>query len=351
MAFVVYAFAFAKTDVSLEEIQSETRQEQLFRILRALARPDLVTYDKDDLVVTADVYVPCNGSEPAPATPAANGATITVTPTCAEPGDLFTVDGSGYEPGARVTVNFVPISEYAIVLPQGRAHGGGRRHVLTLVRSPRSDERRSPAGRGDNTDQRRRLAESSHASGPTRTRTASRTPRTCPRPTTRSRSTTSLLPEFDIRDPGGVSLVDDNNNVIDFISWGGSFEASTGSGTGLVSRDIDFDPFDVGPDDSIQLTGVGTAADDFEWIGTGGRSFDAIKRRSDRGQRGLTAGTLLQRESLSTKNDVSKSLGVTGSERGRCLDDLLRRNGRHAIQDRPRRRTRPTYPRGSRTTP
>ena len=33
----------------------------------------------------------------------------------------------------------------------------------------------------------------------------------------------SLLPEFDIRSPGGVSLVDDNNNVIDFISWGGSF--------------------------------------------------------------------------------------------------------------------------------
>jgi phosphonate ABC transporter permease subunit PhnE len=84
------------------------------------------------------------------------------------------------------------------------------------------------------------------------------------------------LPDFEIRSPGGVTLVDDNNNVIDFISWGGSFEASTGSGTGLVSRDIGFDPFAVGPDDSVQLTGNGTLAEDFAWTGVAASSFGAV---------------------------------------------------------------------------
>lgn len=275
VAFVVYAFAFAKTDVSLEEIQSETRQEQLFRILRALARPDLVTYDKEDLVVTADVYVPCSGAEPAPATPAETGATISVTPTCAESGDLLTVDGSGYEPGARVTVNFVPVSDYAIVLPQGRADvADDGTFSLSFA---------APDRKTDEPQQVEAITQTNVGGWRNRVRVWTDTNKNGVQDAESLPSTDdpiavyeSLLPEFDIRSPGGVSLVDDNNNVIDFISWGGSFEASTGSGTGLVSRDIGFDPFDVGPDDSIQLAGAGNVADDFSWTGPAPRSFGAI---------------------------------------------------------------------------
>ena len=275
VAFVVYAFAFAKTDVSLEEIQSETRQEQLFRILRALARPDLVTYDKEDLVVTADVYVPCNGSEPAPATPAPNGAAISVTPACAEPGDLFTVDGSGYEPGARVTVNFVPISEFAIVLPQGRATVAEDGTFALSFEAP---------GRKNEEAQQVEAITQTNVGGwrnrvtvwTDTNKNGIQDPEELPATADPIAFNTLLLPEFDIREPGGVTLVDDNNNVIDFISWGGSFEASTGSGTGLVSRDIGTDPFSVGPGDSVQLTGNGTAAEDFEWSGPTSGSFDAI---------------------------------------------------------------------------
>ncbi len=275
IAFVVYAFAFAKTDVSLEEIQSETRQEQLFRILRALARPDLVHYDKEDLVVTADVYIPCNGADPAPATPAPTGATITVTPTCAEPGDLFAVTGTGYEPGKKVTVNFVPVSDFDIVLPQGRAEvGEDGTFSLSFV---------APGRKTDEPQQVEAIAQTNIGGWRNRVRVWTDTNKNeiqdldvLPPSDDPIAAYDSLLPEFEIRSPGGVTLVDDNNNVIDFISWGGSFEASTGSGTGLVSRDIGFDPFAVGPDDSLQLTGSGIAAEDFAWTGPATKSFGSV---------------------------------------------------------------------------
>ncbi|KAA3640726.1 MAG: hypothetical protein DWP92_02500, partial [Armatimonadetes bacterium] len=99
--FVVYAFAFAKTDVSLEEIQSETRQQQLFKILRALAHPNLITYDKRDVVISTDVYVPCDGQNPDQASASEEGGTVTVAPNCANPGDEITVTGTGFQPGQR----------------------------------------------------------------------------------------------------------------------------------------------------------------------------------------------------------------------------------------------------------
>lgn len=274
-AFVIYSFAFAKTDVSLDEIQSETRQEQLFRILRALARPDLVTYDKEDLVVTADVYVPCNGAEPAPAEPAETGATISVTPTCAGPGELMTVNGTGYEPGARVTVNFVPVSEYAIVLSQGRADVADDGTFSLSFEAP---DRTT-----DEPQQVEAITQTNVGGWRNRVRVWTDTNKNGVQDAENMPSSDdpiafyeSLLPEFDIRSPGGVSLVDDNNNVIDFISWGGSFEASTGSGTGLVSRDIGLDPFAVGDDESIQLTGAGITPADFAWTGPAAQSFGSI---------------------------------------------------------------------------
>ena len=47
LAFVAYAFSVQATDVDLSQIKDETRREQLFRILRALAHPDLVQFDTE----------------------------------------------------------------------------------------------------------------------------------------------------------------------------------------------------------------------------------------------------------------------------------------------------------------
>ena len=43
---VTYAYGFQVTKVDLGEISSETRRGQLIRVLRDIARPELLTYDR-----------------------------------------------------------------------------------------------------------------------------------------------------------------------------------------------------------------------------------------------------------------------------------------------------------------
>ena len=275
VAFVVYAFAFAKTDVSLDEIQSEQRQESLFNILRALAKPDLIHYDTEDLVVTADVFVPCNGSEPDAITPDASGATIEVTPTCAAPGEMLTVTGSGFEPGKRVVVNFVPISEFDIVLRQGTATVADDGTFTLAFEAPKREF--------DEPQQIEVITQTNIGGWTNRISVWTDTnlngiedASTMPDSEEPLATYVHQLADFEVRNPGGVTLIDENNNVLDFISWGGSFEATTGSGRGLVSRDIEIDPFRTGPDDSVQLVGTGVSSGDFQWAGPAPESFGAV---------------------------------------------------------------------------
>ncbi|HBX70985.1 MAG TPA: hypothetical protein DEH25_16825, partial [Chloroflexi bacterium] len=56
---VVIAYGFQITKVDLEELRSETRQESLIRVTRALAKPDLFEYEQVEQVVNTPIYVPC----------------------------------------------------------------------------------------------------------------------------------------------------------------------------------------------------------------------------------------------------------------------------------------------------
>lgn len=66
--------------------------------------------------------------------------------------------------------------------------------------------------------------------------------------------------------PDGVALVDDQNNVIDFISYEGSFMATAGPAAGMVSTDILVtESSSSNKDRSLQLGGTGSSASDFTW--------------------------------------------------------------------------------------
>ena len=286
-AFVIYAFAFAKTDVSLEEVKSEQRQQQLFNILRALARPDLIHYDTESLVVRADVYVPCNGTQPDAVTPDASGATFSVSPTCASPGETFTVNGEGYDPGKRVIVNFVPISDFDVVLRQGTAEVS-EDGTFTLSFEV-------PGRESDEPQQIEVITEANIGGWANRVSVWTDTnlngiedAGTLPASDGPLSVYAHELPDFDVRDPGGVTIIDENNNVLDFISWGGSFEATTGSGTGHVSRDIGVDPFSTGTDASAQLTGTGDNSEGFQWTGPEVSSFGEINAGQEATDKPLT---------------------------------------------------------------
>jgi hypothetical protein len=66
--------------------------------------------------------------------------------------------------------------------------------------------------------------------------------------------------------PDGVALLDTSHEVVQFLSYEGSFMAMNGPADGVVSTDIGV--FEKGEDRagiSLQLTGSGNAYEDFWW--------------------------------------------------------------------------------------
>jgi hypothetical protein len=85
--FVVYAYGFQVTKVNLAETKSEHRQQQLFRILRALARPNFFEYEKEVFEVRTPIMIPCpaEGFEPEPIEDTTSQPYMVVTPSCSDP--------------------------------------------------------------------------------------------------------------------------------------------------------------------------------------------------------------------------------------------------------------------------
>jgi hypothetical protein len=68
--------------------------------------------------------------------------------------------------------------------------------------------------------------------------------------------------------PDGFALVDPANAVIQFLSYEGAFAATNGPANGMTSTDISVSEAGTEPlGQSLQLTGDGTAYEDFTWTG------------------------------------------------------------------------------------
>ncbi len=88
VTLVIYAYGFQVTKVNLEETKSEHRQAQLFRILRALAQPNILEYEKEEFRVTTSVMVPCPETGFESALPEDTSQPyLVVTPGCTDPTD------------------------------------------------------------------------------------------------------------------------------------------------------------------------------------------------------------------------------------------------------------------------
>src|SRR5512134_2356982 len=110
LTMIVFAYGFEITQIDLEELRSEQRQTSLQRVTRALVRPDIVEFEKEEQKANAPVYVTCpaDGTIPELPGPDTSGAYIVVTPACAEPGEAVTVEGFNFVPNATGPVRFVP---------------------------------------------------------------------------------------------------------------------------------------------------------------------------------------------------------------------------------------------------
>ncbi|MCB0455772.1 MAG: HYR domain-containing protein, partial [Aequorivita sp.] len=68
--------------------------------------------------------------------------------------------------------------------------------------------------------------------------------------------------------PDGLALIDAANTVIQFLSYEGSFTATSGTANGMTSTDIGvFEPSSSPIGESLQLIGTGSLYGDFTWSG------------------------------------------------------------------------------------
>lgn len=142
----IYAYGFQITKVDLEDLRSERRQESLVRVMRALAQPDILEYNKQTELTNVPVYVTCPaGGAPQAPEPNTSGPYLVLTPTCAEPGETIHVEGFNFAPNTSGPLRFVPGSDPSNVVELGRDtvttdSSGNFVYDLTLPDRPSEDQ-------------------------------------------------------------------------------------------------------------------------------------------------------------------------------------------------------------------
>jgi len=118
---IVYAYGFQITKVDLEDLRSERRQQSLVRVLRALAKPDIVEYDQTEEIINFPIYVTCpTGGAPSVPEHPDTGPYLIISPTCANPGESVHVEGFNFAANTTGPLRFVPGSDPGNVVTLGR---------------------------------------------------------------------------------------------------------------------------------------------------------------------------------------------------------------------------------------
>ncbi|MCK6581681.1 MAG: ABC transporter permease subunit [Anaerolineales bacterium] len=109
--FVIYAYGFQVTQVDLEETQSPRRQEQLIRILRALARPHIFEYEQETRAAVTYVMIPCPANGYEPPEQDKNGPYAVMTPSCTDPQGEVIIEGFNLYPDTVGGILLVPAQD------------------------------------------------------------------------------------------------------------------------------------------------------------------------------------------------------------------------------------------------
>jgi phosphonate ABC transporter permease subunit PhnE len=134
-ALLIYAYGFQVTNVNLDEIQSETRQTRLVRIIRALFRPDLLEYERQEFQVNTPIHVPCPAGDVAAIPPVDTTAPyMTITPPCADPRAEVTVEGFNFEANTSGPLNFIPPSGVSLKIADVETDASG--HFVVTAQLP-----------------------------------------------------------------------------------------------------------------------------------------------------------------------------------------------------------------------
>jgi len=138
LVLLVYAYGFEITKIDLAELRSEQRQASLTRVTRALAQPDILEFEKKEQRYTAPVHVTCPAGGVSFAEPDTSGPYVIITPPCADPGQIVTVEGFNFLANASGPVRFVPGNDptYLVELGNQVASTDADGHFKTALELP-----------------------------------------------------------------------------------------------------------------------------------------------------------------------------------------------------------------------
>jgi phosphonate transport system permease protein len=103
LAVAAYVIGYGVTEINPTKLLTSLPKSK--RILSSLIHPDLFTRETIDTTIDIVFPVPCGSAPPAEAS--AGGSFIVVTPACANPGDLVTVQGTDMAPSNPVKIQWL----------------------------------------------------------------------------------------------------------------------------------------------------------------------------------------------------------------------------------------------------
>jgi ABC-type phosphate/phosphonate transport system permease subunit len=104
----IYAYGWNTTDISLDEVQDETRQASVQRAMRELLSPDLFTRDREQKPLLVEFQIGCpSGDLPDGRVNTDSDAYMVFTPPCADPDDIVNITGYDFPAGAIARIQLV----------------------------------------------------------------------------------------------------------------------------------------------------------------------------------------------------------------------------------------------------
>jgi phosphonate ABC transporter permease subunit PhnE len=134
IGIIIYAYGFQVTKVNLEETKSPRRQEQLLRIIRALAKPDILEYKKEEIKINLPVTIPCEGNAVPAEISDKTKPYLVMTPACAKPSQEVSLEGFNFPINTGGPVNFIPPSNVTLELSTVEIDSTG--HFQTMIKLP-----------------------------------------------------------------------------------------------------------------------------------------------------------------------------------------------------------------------
>ncbi|MBZ0278351.1 MAG: hypothetical protein K8I60_19545, partial [Anaerolineae bacterium] len=113
IGFVVYAWGWQTTDISLEETQNPTRQVSVQRALRELLSPNIFDQDYDSAFADANFQVGCTDTDPEQPPVVDGQPFVLISPLCGSTSDTVTVEVFNFAANSPGLVRWIPASGQA----------------------------------------------------------------------------------------------------------------------------------------------------------------------------------------------------------------------------------------------